>query len=98
MDHATLGKGFFQAAKVGRLLAERFQPLSQSGIVGLDVGCVLTLVEQDNGLFLILRQGHIYHPPIQLPDSRFTHVPNSGILIRNSQKTAKMRTSQIVNA
>ena len=63
IDYAALGEGFFQAAKVGVLLAERCQPLPQPGIVGLDVGGVLTLVEQDNGLFLILRQGHIRHPP-----------------------------------
>ena len=69
IDHAALGEGFFQAAKVGVLLTERCQPLPQSGIVGLDVGGVLALVEQDNGLFLILRQGHIRHPPIQPPDS-----------------------------
>lgn len=47
IDHAALGEGLFQAAKVGVLLAERCQPLSQSGIVGLDVGGVLSLVEQD---------------------------------------------------
>ena len=47
IDHAALGEGFFQAAKVGVLLAERCQPLPQSGIVGLDVGGVLALVEQD---------------------------------------------------
>lgn len=80
IDHAALGEGFFQTAKVGVLLAERCQPLPQSGIVGLYVGGVLALVEQDNGLFLILRQGHIRHPPIPrcipcsprnpLPDSR----------------------------
>ena len=70
IDHAALGEGFFQTAKVGVLLTERCQPLPQSGIVGLDVGSVLALVEQDNGLFLILRQGHTRHPPIQLPDSR----------------------------
>lgn len=29
------------------LLAERYQPLSQSGIVGLDASGVLALVEQD---------------------------------------------------
>lgn len=69
IDHAALGEGFFQAAKVGVLLAERCQPLPQSGIVGLDVGGVLAFVEQDNGLFLILRQGHTRHPPIHLPDS-----------------------------
>lgn len=69
IDHAALGEGFFQSAKVGVLFAERCQPLPQSGIVGLDVGGVLALVEQDNGLFLILRQGHTRHPPIQMPDS-----------------------------
>ena len=46
IDHAALGEGFFQAAKVGVFLAERCQPLLQSGIVGLDVGGVLALVEQ----------------------------------------------------
>ncbi len=80
IDHASLSEGFFQTAKVGVLLTERCQPLSQSGIVGLDVGGILALVEQDNGLFLILRQGHIRYPPIPrcipcrprnlLPDSR----------------------------
>ena len=47
IGHAALGEGFFQAAKVGVLLAELCQPLSQSGIVGLYVGGVLALVEQD---------------------------------------------------
>ena len=47
IDHAALGEGFFQSAKVGVLFAERCQPLPQSGIVGLDVGGVLALVEQD---------------------------------------------------
>lgn len=64
IDHAALGEGFFQAAKVRGLLAKRCQPLPQSGIIGLNVGGVLALVEQDNGLFLILRQGHILHSPI----------------------------------
>ena len=80
IDYSALGEGFFQAAKVEVLLAESCQPLPQSGIVGLDMGGVLALVEQDNGLFLILHQGHILHPPIPrcipcrprnpLPDSR----------------------------
>ena len=69
IGHAALFVGLIQSAKVGMLLCECFQSLSQSGIVGLDVGGVLALVEQDNGLFLILRQGHTRHPPIQLPDS-----------------------------
>lgn len=38
IDHAALGEGFFQAAKVGVLLAEHCRPLPQSGIAGLDVG------------------------------------------------------------
>lgn len=64
IDHAALDEGLFQTAKVRVFLAECCQPLPQSGIVGLDVGGVLALVEQDNGLFLILRQGHIRYPPI----------------------------------
>ena len=46
IDHAALGEGFFQAAKVRGLLAKRCQPLPQSGIIGLNVGGVLALVEQ----------------------------------------------------
>lgn len=38
INHAALGEGFFQMAKIRMLLAERCQPLPQSGIVGLDVG------------------------------------------------------------
>ena len=45
IDHAALSEGFLQAAKVRVLLAERCQPLSQSGIVVLDVGGVLVLVK-----------------------------------------------------
>ena len=56
IDHAALGEGFFQSAKVGVLLTERCQPLSQSGIVGLDVGSVLALVEQNDGFLFVLRQ------------------------------------------
>lgn len=46
-------------------LAECSQPLPQSGIVGLDVGGVLALVEQDNGLFLILRQSPLGSSPLK---------------------------------
>ena len=63
-------KDFSKRQRSRSLFAESFQPLSHSGIVGLDVGGVCAIVEQDNGLFLILRQGHSRHPPIQLPDSR----------------------------
>lgn len=69
IDHAAMGEGFSQATKIGMLLAERYQPFSQSDIVGLDVGDLFTLVEQDKGLFLILRQGHTRYPTIQPPDS-----------------------------
>ena len=37
------------------LLAECFQLLSQSGIVGLDVGGVLALIEKDDGFFFVFR-------------------------------------------
>ena len=56
IDHAALGEGFFQTAKVRVLLAERCQPLPQPGIVGLDVGGVLALVEQDDGFLFVLGQ------------------------------------------
>lgn len=54
IGHAALLVGLFQSAKVGVLLGERRQSVPQSGIVGLDVCCVLTLVEQNDG-FLCLR-------------------------------------------
>ena len=56
IGHAALAAGLFQSAEVGVLLTERRQSFSQSGVVGLDVGCVLTLVEQDNGFLFVLRQ------------------------------------------
>ena len=56
IGHAALLVGLFQSAKVGVLLGERRQSVPQSGIVGLDVCCVLTLVEQNDGFLFILRQ------------------------------------------
>ena len=48
VGHAALPIGLIQLAEIGVLLAECFQSLSQSGIVGLDMGGVLALVEQDD--------------------------------------------------
>ena len=56
IGHAALLIGLIQSAKVGVLLGECRQSVSQSGIVGLDVCCVLALVEQDDGFLFILRQ------------------------------------------
>ena len=56
VGHAALPIGLIQLAEVGVLLAECFQSLSQSGIVGLDMGGVLALVEQDDGFLFVLRQ------------------------------------------
>lgn len=40
----------------------------------------------------------VKHPHIPVFVGSFAHVPNSGILVRHSQKAAKMCPSQIVNA
>ena len=56
IGHAALLVGLFQSAKVGVLLGERLQSVPQSGVVGLDVCCVLTLVKQDDGFLFVLRQ------------------------------------------
>lgn len=56
IGHAALLVGLFQSAEVGVFLGERRQSVPQSGIVGLDVCCVLALVEQDDGFLFILRQ------------------------------------------
>ena len=45
IGHAALLVGLFQSAEVGVFLGERRQSVPQSGIVGLDVCCVLALVE-----------------------------------------------------
>ena len=50
IGHAALLVALFQSAEVGGLLGERCQSVSQSGVVGLDVCCVLALIEQDDGL------------------------------------------------
>ena len=63
IGHAALLVGLFQSAKVGVLLGERRQSVSQSGVVGLDVCCVLALVEQDDCFLFVLRQlTHIISP------------------------------------
>ena len=63
IGHAALLVGLFQSAKVGVLLGERLQSVPQSGVVGLDVCCVLTLVKQDDGFLFVLRQlTHIISP------------------------------------
>ena len=56
IGHAALLIGLIQSAKVGVLLGECRQSVSQSGVVGLDVCCVLALVEQDDSFFFILCQ------------------------------------------
>ena len=56
IGHAALLIGFFQSAEVRVLLGERRQSVPQSGIVGLDVGSVLALVEQNDGFLFVLRQ------------------------------------------
>lgn len=63
VGHAALPIGLIQLAEVGVLLAECFQSLSQSGIVGLDMGGVLALIEQDDCFLFVLRQlTHIISP------------------------------------
>ena len=63
VGHAALPIGLIQLAEIGVLLAECFQSLSQSGIVGLDMGGVLALVEQDDCFLFVLRQlKHIISP------------------------------------
>ena len=56
IGHAALLVGLIQSAKVGVLLGERRQSVPQSGVVGLDVCCVLALVKQDDGFLFLLRQ------------------------------------------
>ena len=63
IGHAALLVGFIQSAEVGVLFGERRQSVPQSVIVGLDVGGILTLVEQDDGFFFVLGQlTHIISP------------------------------------
>ena len=56
IGHAALLVGLVQSAEVRVLLGEHRQSVSQSGVVGLDVCCVLTLVEQNDGFLFVLRQ------------------------------------------
>ena len=63
IGHAALRIGLFQSAEVRVLLGERRQSVSQSSIVGLDVGDVLALAEKYDGFLLILRQLCHSYPP-----------------------------------
>ena len=56
IGYTALLIGFFQSAEIGVLLGEHRQSVPQSGIVGLDVGSVLALVEQNDGFLFVLRQ------------------------------------------
>ena len=56
IGHTALLIGLIQSAEVGVLLGEHRQSISQSGVVGLDVCCVLALIEQDDCFLFILRQ------------------------------------------
>ena len=56
IGHAALLIGLVQSAEVRVLLREHRQSVSQSGIVGLDVGSVFALVEQDNGFLFVFGQ------------------------------------------
>ena len=63
IGHAALLIGLVQSAEIGVLLGEHCQSLPQSGVVGLDVGGVLALVEQDDGFLFVLGQlTHIISP------------------------------------
>ena len=63
IGHTALLVGLFQSAKVGVLLAERCQSLSQSGIVGVNTCRVLALIEQDDGfLFVFCQLTHAISP------------------------------------
>lgn len=56
ISHTALLMGFFQSAEIGVLFTEQCQSLSQAGIVGVDTGCVLALIKEDDSFFFILRQ------------------------------------------
>ena len=63
IGHTALLVGFIQSAEVRVLLGEHRQSVSQSGVVGLDVCCVLALIEQDDCFLFVLRQlTHIISP------------------------------------
>ena len=63
IGHAALRIGLFRSAEGGVLLGECRQSVPQSGIEGLDVGCVLALIEQDDCFLFVLRQlTHIISP------------------------------------
>ena len=63
IGHAALRIGLFQSVEVRVLLGERRQSVSQSSIVGLDVGDVLALAEKYDGFLFILCQFTHKIPP-----------------------------------
>ena len=67
IGHAAQMLRLFQLAQVRILFAERSQPLFQPGIVGVDAGSAFSLVEQDDGFFLNLRQSRHCQPPYCRP-------------------------------
>lgn len=67
VGHAAHTLRLFQLAQVRILFAERSQPLFQPGIVGVDAGSAFSLVEQDDGFFLNLRQSRHCQPPYCRP-------------------------------
>ena len=67
IGHAAQMLRLFQLAQVRILFAERSQPLFQPGIVGVDSGSAFSLVEQDDGFFLNLRQSRHCQPPYCRP-------------------------------
>lgn len=67
IGHAAQMLRLFQLAQVRILFAERCQPLFQPGIVGVDAGSAFSLVEQDDGFFLNLRQSRHCQPPYCRP-------------------------------
>ena len=63
IGHAALLVGLVQSAEVRVLLGEHRQSVSQSGVVGLDVGDILALAEKYDGfLFILCQFTHIIPP------------------------------------
>ena len=63
IGHAALRIGLFQSAEARVLLGECRQSVSQSGVVGLDVGDILALAEKYDGFLFILCQFTHKIPP-----------------------------------
>lgn len=67
IGHAAQMLRLFQTAQIRILFAERCQPFFQPDIVGVDAGSAFSLVEQDDGFFLNLRQSRHCQPPCCRP-------------------------------